>query len=194
MTHQPVALLSINGWITLFVLLIPFPGNANELILTHGGGSQISSSQENRTLGVDFAFYRYERSPRQHLLIGVSYTYMSTDTVENDEIHALSIYPQLSLFPRAEGKFARAFPNWVNPYFFVRALGPSYISANRLGEREQANHFAFQAQIGVGLQLDFGQEREGVLSLSWKHFSNANLFDDNDGFDFPIVLSLGIKL
>ena len=81
MTCQPVTLLSISGWITLIVLLIPFPGNANELILTHGGGSQISSSQENRTLGVDFAFYRYERSPRQHLLIGVSYTYMSTDAV-----------------------------------------------------------------------------------------------------------------
>lgn len=178
----------------LLLPLIPLSSSASELIITYGGGSQIDSSQENETAGVDFSFYRFERSQRQHLLIGVSYTYMSTDTVEDDEIHAISIYPQLSLFPPAKGKFAGSFPRWANPYFFVRALAPSYISASQLGEREQAGHFAFQAQVGFGLLLDFGQGREGFLSLSWKHFSNAGLSDDNDGIDFPIVVSLGVKI
>ena len=191
--RQHLSLSNISSRIAFLLLMIPISGNADELILTYGGGSQEGSSQENRSTGVDFAFYRYERSQRQHLLIGVSYTYMSTDTVENEEIHAFSIYPQLSLFPPADGKFARTFPEWADPYFFVRALGPSYISASQLGEREQANHFAFQAQVGIGLRLDFGQHRKGVMSLSWKHFSNADLFDKNDGLDFPIVLSLGIN-
>ncbi len=176
------------------LLMIPLSGNADELILTYGGGPQESSHQNNRTAGVDFTFYKHERSQRQHIFIGVSYSYLSTDTATNDQIHAFSIYPQVSLFPDADGKLAGAFPEWADPYFFVRALSPSYISANRLGDREQANHFAFQAQVGVGLRLDFGREREGTVSLSWKHFSNANLFSDNDGMDFPIVLSLGIKL
>ena len=186
--------LNVGCRILLLVLMIPLSGNADELILTYGGGTHEGSHQRNTAVGVDFAFYKHERSQRQHLLVGVSYSYLSTDTPANDHIHAFSIYPQISLFPNSDGKLAGTFPEWAKPYFFVRALGASYISANRLGEREQANHFAFQAQIGIGLQLDFGQERKGIVSLSWKHFSNANLFSDNDGFDFPIVLSLGVKL
>ncbi len=40
--------------------------------------------------------------------------------------------------------------------------------------------------IGTGLA------RTGI-ALSWKHFSNADLFDDNDGIDLPVVLNVGIK-
>lgn len=183
--------MTIGIRVVFLSLMIPLSGNADELILTYGGGSQTGSNQENTSTGADFAFYRYERTPRQHLIIGVSYTRMSTDTVDDDEIHAFSIYPQLSLYPRADGKITRIFPEWADPYFFVRALGPSYLSASQLGEREQANHFAFQAQVGFGLLLDFGHARKSVISLSWKHFSNADLFSKNEGIDFPIVLSVG---
>jgi len=36
-------------------------------------------------------------------------------------------------------------------------------------------------------------ETEIIVALSRKHFSNANLFDNNDGIDFPIMLNIGIK-
>jgi hypothetical protein len=185
--------LNLASWSALILLLIPLGSRADELIVNYGGGSQESSRQENRTTGVDYAFYRREKSQRQHLLIGVSYSYLSTDANEHKKIHAFSIYPQLSLFPSADGKFAGIFPGWAQPYFFVRALGPSYISGNQLGDREQSNHFAFQAQVGFGLQLDFGDDGKGIVSLSFKHFSNANFFEDNDGLDFPVVLSLGVE-
>ena len=41
--------------------------------------------------------------------------------------------------------------------------------------------------------LDFGRRRRGILSLSWKHFSNGDLFDTNDGIDVPLVLSMGVQ-
>jgi hypothetical protein len=166
----------------------------NELQITAGGGPQDGSSQSHKSVGVDYSFFRHIRSRRQHLQIGASYTYIEADTDQHDTMHAISIYPQLSLYPTAEGRFAQLFPPWADPFFFVRALGPTYISTNQLGDREQANNFAFQAQVGVGLLLNYGSGRRGIVSLSWKHFSNANLFDDNDGIDLPVVLSIGLKL
>jgi hypothetical protein len=166
---------------------------ARELLITVGGGPQPNSEQTNTTAGIDFSFARFKRSVRQHIQIGVSYTYLSTNTDTNSSLWAVSIYPQLSLYPDKDGRFRGFFPEWAEPYFFVRALAPSYISESQLGEREQANHFAFQAQIGVGLTLNFPNQRQGLLSLSWKHFSNANLYSKNDGIDIPLVLSLGLK-
>ena len=84
-------------------------------------------------------------------------------------------------------------PSWAAPYFWIRFLGPSYISSSRLGDRQQAHNFAFQAQIGVGAIVKTQNDTEIILSLSWKHFSNANLFDDNDGIDLPVMLNFGIK-
>ena len=118
---------------------------------------------------------------------------MWTDAASNDSMYAVSIYPQISLYP-VEGSWPYSItPSWAEPYFFVRALGPSYISSNNLGDRQQAHNFAFQAQIGVGAVIKTRNDTEVIVALSWKHFSNANLFNSNDGIDFPIVLSVGIK-
>ena len=166
---------------------------ARELLITVGGGPQPNSDQSNTTAGIDFSFARFKRSARQHIQIGVSYTYLSTDADTFSNLWAVSIYPQLSLYPKQDGKFRALFPNWAEPYFFVRALAPSYISESQLGDREQANHFAFQAQVGFGVTLKLPNQQQGLLSLSWKHFSNANLYSKNDGIDIPLVLSLGLK-
>lgn len=178
----------------MIALLPPAQVSARELIVTMGGGSQPHADHYNKSAGIDFSFARFERTEKQHLQIGISYTQIRTDTESNARMWAISIYPQLSLYPAENGTFRELFPDWSAPYFFVRALAPSYLSATQLGEREQENHFAFQAQVGFGLMLDFGQDRTGILSLSWKHFSNADLFDKNDGIDVPLVLSLGMKL
>lgn len=174
-------------------VLMPATALADQLIVTAGGGSQPHANQSNRSIGVDVSFFRHERTANQHLLLGVSYTRIRTDADHDSGLWAISIYPQLSLYPDAEGRFRNWFPQWASPYFFVRALGPSYLSSTRLGDREQAKHFAFQAQVGFGLMLDLGRQRTGIASLSWKHFSNANLYDQNDGIDIPLVLSLGMR-
>ncbi|GAA5215068.1 hypothetical protein GCM10025776_10140 [Corallincola platygyrae] len=63
------------------------------------------------------------------------------------------------------------------------------MSDKRLGERKQSERFSFQAQIGAGVY--FGKDLNWLASISYKHFSNANLFNENDGFDVPIVLTIG---
>ncbi len=167
----------------LFLLLPDSPVYADELIVNFGGGNQLDTSQHNKTFGLDYSFYRKVRSYRQHFLLGVSVTHMTTDATANQTVNSISLYPQINLYPRSQ--------DWGQPFFFVRALGPSYISSNRLGEREQKHHFSFQAQVGYGAYLHFQDKRNAIISVSFKHFSNANIFSGNDGFDFPFVLSLG---
>lgn len=165
----------------------------DELLLTLGQGRQQYASQHNETLGIDYRFYRYMRSERQYIDLGVSYTYLETDTVADRRLHALSIYPQITLVPGKTSKIAAHSPAWAEPFFFVRALGPSYITENTFGERKQSHHFAFQAQVGVGVVLNPGRRARTVLSVSWKHFSNAGLYRNNDGIDVPLVIQVGAR-
>ena len=182
------------------LLICSGPVRADELNFSLGGGPQVGSdasgsgnSQVNHTAGFDYSFYRHDRSPRSSFIIGVSYTYMGANSNEFDRIHALSIYPQLSMYPLADSWVHSLVPGDGKPYFYVRALGPSYISANRLGERRLAKNFAFQAQLGIGASYRLEDDREAIISISWKHFSNANLFSENDGIDLPIVLNIGVR-
>ena len=166
---------------------------ADELLVSAGGGPQPGSSQNNWSASIDYNFFRYERSARQHFLIGASYTHMWTDAASNDEMYAVSIYPQVSFYPE-EGSWAYSIsPSWAEPFFYFRALGPSYISSDRLGDRQQSNNFAFQAQLGIGVLIKNRNNTKTIVAISWKHFSNANLFNSNDGIDFPIVLNIGIR-
>ncbi len=183
-------------WIaTVGCLLIMSTGSAaDELVLSIGGGQQLDSDQENKTIGLDYAFYEFKRSARQTLTVGVSYTYLETNFGTHEDLYAISVYPQLTFFPSVDSWVSRHLPDGAAPYFFVRALGPTYISEKHFGEREQSEHFTFQAQVGVGVSFATLSGRESSLSISWKHFSNANLFPDNDGFDFPVVVSFGLRL
>jgi hypothetical protein len=166
---------------------------ADELLVTLGQGSQPGANQRNETVGLDYSFHRFERSARQHIDVGVSYTRLTTNVADNRNLYALSVYPQITLYPTKTSRAAARSPPWAEPFFFVRALGLTYISDSALGSRRQADSFAFQAQFGAGVLLNPGAERRTVVAVSWKHFSNADLYTDNDGIDVPLVISVGMK-
>jgi hypothetical protein len=177
------------AFLTTLAALVSGPARADHVLVNLGGGSQPGSDQRNETWGVDYSFHRWERSERQHIEIGVSYTYLTTNGPGHDSLYALSVYPQVTLYPAKTSKIMERSPKWAQPFFFVRALGPSYISEKGLGTREQAEHFAFQAQVGVGAVIN----EKGIVTVSWKHFSNAELSQPNDGIDVPFVISGGIR-
>ena len=193
--NKKIFLAGIFKVLTAVFLLICFSTSilANDLILTLGGGKQPDSNQENKTASLDFNFFEYKRSDRQTINIGMSYTQIKTDFETGKKIQAISIYPQLTLFPPENSWLSNQVSKTTIPYFFVRALGPTYLNNNTLGDREQSRNFTFQAQVGLGVLFKTKSNKENFLFLSWKHFSNANLFSKNDGFDFPIVIGLGLK-
>ncbi|WP_411992560.1 acyloxyacyl hydrolase [Agarivorans sp. DSG3-1] len=168
------------------LLLLSFSVTAanqtNLLSVNVGYGPQPSAdvNQRNYTVGLDYEFYRYKRSAKQWLSLGVGYSYVGTDYEHNRSLHAVSVYPQLTLLAEPYGEF--------QPWFFVRALAPTYLSEKSLGTRNQAKHFAFQAQVGAGVNH---LPTNWMFALSYKHFSNANLYQPNDGIDIPLVINLG---
>ncbi len=171
----------------------PAPGLAGEVWVNVGGGPQPGADQDNESAGFDIHIATFTATPRKALSIGASYTWIGTDFDTNSSLYAISVYPQLTFRPTENSRIRGWVPPGTEPFFFVRALGPSYISENTLGEREQANSFAFQAQIGAGLEFGGADGRRFVAAISWKHFSNANLFGDNDGIDLPVMLNVGIR-
>jgi hypothetical protein len=157
----------------------------DELYVSWGTGPQHDRHQHNSQAAIDYNFYRFERSARQVFSVGTGYTRLWTDAATDRSIDIVSLYPQLTLWPVRD--------SLRGTYFFVRALGPSYLTDNRLGSRQQAEHFAFQAQVGVGYRKQLEADKALMLQLSFKHFSNANLFSDNDGIDIPFVLTFGFS-
>ena len=140
------------------------------MLATFGQGKQPGSDKDDETVGIDYRFRRFPRSERQYIDVGVSYTHLRT----NDGTPAActpSACTRRSRWCRPKVANRGHTPAWAEPYFFVRALGPSYISENDLGERRQSRHFSFQAQVGVGVVLNPGGRRHTVLTVSWKHFS-----------------------
>lgn len=181
------------AWIVVLSVLGPWSGaSAREVLLSVGAGPQPGGDQTNRLASVDYRFYTFERSERQHISIGVAYTRVESDTAVNDSLAAITVYPEFSYYPAAEGRIREAMPERVEPHFFMRWLGASYISDNTLGDRRQENHFSFLAELGVGFLVDFGERHRSDFRISWKHFSNARLFDHNDGIDVPFVISWGL--
>jgi hypothetical protein len=166
-------------------LLLSNTASADDLIwlVNAGGGQQSNSEQDNRMAGADLIFYQHARSERQEIVIGVGFTDIRTNAGFNEHVQAVSIFPQLNLYGKGNDA--------VRPMFFVRALGPTWLSNRNLGDREQGGNFVFQAQIGAGLW--FGEDKNWLVSLSYKHFSNAGLASPNDAFDVPGLLTMGYR-
>lgn len=77
-----------------------------------------------------------------------------------------------------------------NPYLIYSIAGPTYISKNSLGPAQLSGaHFLFQDFIGAGVLL--GAQHALDVRLSLVHYSNGDWFVNNNGFDGPIMLSLG---
>ena len=187
-------MIKLLHWAAIVISAAVIPvSHANSLFINIGGGPQVSGDQTHLSGGIDYEFWQHQRSARQMFTIGASYTYLQSNQGPNQKLHAVSIYPQLTLTPANNPPFTGWLPEGSTPYFFVRALGPTFISEATIGEREQHNHFTFQAGFGVGVKFTSARGAEHDLRLAWKHFSNANLYSTNDGIDIPIVLSFGMS-
>ncbi|WP_232061079.1 acyloxyacyl hydrolase [Vibrio taketomensis] len=166
----------------LMTSLCSWNAYAFELLAGFGGGPQFGTDDGNTGWFLDAMLYDHKRSNQQWLSIGTGVTRIYTNSATgNSNITAISLFPELRLFTNQFDKV------W---FFHARALGPTYLNHENLGEREQASKFVFQAQVGAGVYLDKAKKYQ--LRLLYRHFSNANLDKPNDGLDIPLMLSLGI--
>lgn len=174
-------------WLICLALILSPKAFAAEapptLWLYAGYGPQPGEEEQSNSLfGLDWLTYHHRRSEHQFISLGASLARLSCQGTEGESsLYALSLFPQLTLYARNRGRY--------QPFFQVRALGPTYLSHRSLGQRHQASHFAFQAQILAGIH--FGHSLQHSLALGYRHYSNANLDSPNDGLDTPFVLNFG---
>ena len=76
-----------------------------------------------------------------------------------------------------------------NPYIEWSIAGPSIISRRFFNNHNLGSRFIFQDFLGIGAVV--GRAQHIVISFKMVHYSNGDLFMHNDGFNVPIVLSIG---
>lgn len=74
-------------------------------------------------------------------------------------------------------------------YLEYSVAGPSFISKTKLDGLHTGQKFTFLDQMGMGVFT--GKQKNLNLGLRIAHFSNGNLFPDNDGVMVPLTFNLG---
>lgn len=80
--------------------------------------------------------------------------------------------------------------SWFNPYLIYSVAGPTYISRRTFGPAKLGEHFLFQDFLGLGMQI--GHDPALTIGVKLVHYSNGDIFPENNGFDVPIVGFIGI--
>lgn len=92
-----------------------------------------------------------------------------------------------ALYPIFRFTFLRTKP--VDFWAFYSVAGPAYISTGNLDGVKLGEKFTFHDYVGIGAFA--GQQRQYTAELKIGHYSNGNLFPDNQGVMVPLTLALG---
>lgn len=80
---------------------------------------------------------------------------------------------------------------YFSPYFDWSMAGPTLLSLRNFHGANLGERFIFQDFFGLGMVL--GSSHHFDLNANIYHYSNGDLFVHNDGFDVPIVFSIGYQ-
>lgn len=93
----------------------------------------------------------------------------------------------LSAYPVFRFNFLRS--QNADFYFEYSVAGPTYISKVLIDGKQTGEHFTFQDMMGVGVFA--GKKKNVNAGIRIAHYSNGNLFPQNDGLMIPLTVSLG---
>ena len=111
---------------------------------------------------------------------GASVAYWESNE-NGDQFYTASLYPLL--------RFTIVRTKPIDIYLNYSVAGPSYISKATIDEVETGKKFTFQDFMGMGVFA--GKNRKLNAELKIAHYSNGNLFPQNDGVMIPLTFSLG---
>jgi len=111
---------------------------------------------------------------------GVSVTGFQTEASKTNVL-AISIFPEVRFFLWRN----KAFDLYTN----YSLIGPTYISKKDLDGFKTGPKLTYQDKMGVG--AFFGNNRRYNFELRIMHYSNGNIFTENDGVAIPIQFTIG---
>jgi len=93
----------------------------------------------------------------------------------------------ISLFPLF--RFTAFRSKATDLYFNYSLAGPAFISKTVIDEKKTGKKFTFQDFMGVGIFT--GKKRKMNAEIRIAHYSNGNIFPNNDGVKIPLTFNLG---
>lgn len=96
----------------------------------------------------------------------------------------LSLYPVL--------RFNAIRSKKADFYFEYTVAGPTYISKTLIDNETTGRHFTFYDAMGIGVFA--GKKKNFNAGIRIAHFSNGNIFSQNNGVKIPLTFSLGYAL
>lgn len=92
-----------------------------------------------------------------------------------------------SLFPVFRLNFLQT--KLFDAYFYYTVAAPTFISEKIIDGYDTGEKFTFMDNMGAG--IFFGEERKYNAELKIGHYSNGNIFPNNDAVKVPLSLNLG---
>jgi hypothetical protein len=96
----------------------------------------------------------------------------------------------LSLNPVFQFNFLRK--KSIDFFFEYSVAGPTFISRTSIDSVQTGRHFTFHDFMGLGAYT--GKSRQWYAGVRIAHYSNGNIFPQNDGVMIPLTFNLGYKL
>jgi hypothetical protein len=111
---------------------------------------------------------------------GTSFSFFKSNR-DKDEFFALSIFP---LF-----RFTFLHTKPADLYFYYSVAGPTFISKTMIDNVNTGKKFTFQDLMGLGIFA--GTNRQVNAEVRIGHYSNGNIFPDNEGVKVPLTFNVG---
>jgi hypothetical protein len=111
---------------------------------------------------------------------GAGFSYWKSK-IKEDEFYTFSLYPVL--------RFTALRTRPVDVYFNYSVAGPTFISKTIIDEKHTGKKFTFQDFMGMGIYA--GKKRTLNAEIRIAHYSNGNIYPQNDGVMIPLSFSLG---
>lgn len=100
---------------------------------------------------------------------------------KQDEFYTVSLYPVL--------RFMTVRSKPLDLFFEYSVAGPTFISKTVIDDKKTGEKFTFQDFMGMGIIA--GKKRNLNAGIRIAHFSNGNIYPQNDGVKVPLTFNLG---
>ncbi len=111
---------------------------------------------------------------------GASFSYWKSK-IKKEGFSTISLFP---LFRFTAFHFKK-----TDLYFNYSVAGPTFISKVKMDNIETGKKFTFQDFMGMGIYT--GKQRNINAEIRIAHYSNGNLFPDNNGVKIPLTFNMG---
>ena len=112
--------------------------------------------------------------------IGASMSYWESRQQKN-HFYTVSVFPVFRVTP-IHSKLA-------DIYFYYSVVGPAFISRPHIDDIDTGEVFTFQDLMGIGIFT--GEKRNLNAEIRIGHFSNGNMFPENNGIKVPLTFNIG---